>query len=562
MVPYLIAVCILFPWCSLRLSAQQSPVPSEKKVTITKRTVEADGTEVTETIIKKGPAAENFNIDQYLQENRSDKVQVEVQIEDNRINYSRHSARQKGLGQGFNWLSDQDNSAFLGVETDADEDASQPGIVIQVVRNSAAAQAGLKTNDLILRLNDKAINRWDDLTAFLAKAKPGDKVRIVYQRNQKEGNAEATLTKHSEVKCDQDDPHGFLGVSEEEDDDNDEAGVQVRITTNSAAAKAGLLNGDEILQLNTTSIADFEDISDFMADTKPGDKISITYQRNGQKARAEASLGEEQDWNWVDWDNNDDNENSDWKNMDFDVQQKEACLGVYTEASNKDNDRSGARIINFTSESAAKGSQMLENDVITAINGQHVQNHDDLWAAIAKYKVGDRVRVDYQRNGETRTVETKLKPCQDDASQVTVEATGADGDQQSRRFSTWNWSSNDQRQMRQNRLITIHKGGEGDATKISTPPADQPIERKLQLESFKAYPNPAQGQVTVEFRGAPLATVVSLLDLSGRQLFREELNMFGGEYNQQFDLSEYAKGTLIILVQQGDKSFSDQIVIN
>lgn len=38
--------------------------------------------------------------------------------------------------------------------------------------------------------------------------------------------------------------------------------------------------------------------------------------------------------------------------------------------------------------------------------------------------------------------------------------------------------------------------------------------------------------------------------------------MFDGQYNQQFDLSEYAKGTIIILVQQGDKSLTEQIVIN
>lgn len=68
--------------------------------------------------------------------------------------------------------------------------------------------------------------------------------------------------------------------------------------------------------------------------------------------------------------------------------------------------------------------------------------------------------------------------------------------------------------------------------------------------------------MTVEFHGAPVATIVSLLDMRGRQIFREELNMFNGEYKQPFDLSEYAKGTVIILVQQGEKSFTEQVVIN
>ncbi|MEO6757930.1 MAG: hypothetical protein ABIO24_00645, partial [Saprospiraceae bacterium] len=60
--PFLL-VGLLFPWCSLRLSAQQSlPAANEKKITITKHRVEADGTDVTETIIKKGPAATDFDV--------------------------------------------------------------------------------------------------------------------------------------------------------------------------------------------------------------------------------------------------------------------------------------------------------------------------------------------------------------------------------------------------------------------------------------------------------------------------------------------------------------------
>ncbi len=519
--PYLLATCLLFPWCSVRLFAQQNPtVTGEKKVTITRRSVEADGTEVTEIIVKKRAKSSNSH-------------------------------------PSSAWSADEDDSAFLGVETDADEDASQPGIVVQVICNAAAAQAGLKTNDVLLRINDQPINRWNDLSAFMGQARPGDKVRITYQRNGQETTAEATLTTHSTVECDEAGQHGFLGVSESDEADGDEAGLPVRITPNSAAARAGLLDGDKIIQLNTTAINDFEDVSDFMSTTKPGDKVRIRYQRNDQPATAEATLGEELGWDWKEWNADD----SDWKDLDFEVKQKAACLGVYTEATVGDNDRSGASIISFTAESAAREVQMLEKDVITAVNGQRVQNHDDLWAEIAKYKSGDQVKVDFLRSGEKRTVEALLKPCQDN-SQVTIGDVDADGDQQKRQFNTWNWNSDDQQQMRQNRLITIHKGGEGDAAQVNLPPANLPAERQLPLESFRAVPNAAPGQVTVEFRAAPVATIMSLLDQSGRQLFREELNMFGGAYKQQFDLSEYAQGTIIILVQQGDKSFSEQIVLH
>jgi hypothetical protein len=87
-------------------------------------------------------------------------------------------------------------------------------------------------------------------------------------------------------------------------------------------------------------------------------------------------------------------------------------------------------------------------------------------------------------------------------------------------------------------------------------------DRSLSLESFQAYPNPTQGQVTIAFRAPAVPTVVSLFDLAGRQLFREELNAFNGDYVQQFDLSEYAKGNILIQVLQGNKIFTEQIIVN
>ena len=75
---------------------------------------------------------------------------------------------------------------------------------------------------------------------------------------------------------------GFLGVSEIEDKTENEEGVSVKITRNSGAAKAGLKEGDVLLQLNNATINTFKDISVFMRTTKPNDKIQVKYMRDGQ----------------------------------------------------------------------------------------------------------------------------------------------------------------------------------------------------------------------------------------------------------------------------------------
>ena len=584
----LTATLLLFPWCAAQLFSQQE---GAKKIVITKRTVDADGSESSETIVKKGAAAASFDVEKYIAENRADNTQVEVKVSggdnertvrvkgskivrieeedeaDNDDNDPNDDNDNNGTKFYNGIFACSDNSPFLGVDEDSDEKANEPGLVVNVIRGSAADLAGLRDNDKILKLNDTPINKWSDLTKFVNTAKIGDKVRIAYERNGKAASSEATLTKRSEVKCDsKSEPKGFLGISdEEENDEASELGVAVRITKGSAAAKAGLQNGDIVIQLEDTPIADFEDVTDFMAYMKPGDQVNVMYERNGKRNTVQATLGEQEDiwnvgsgnWNKGDWDVSKWNWNN--GNCTVNVREKDACLGVFSDAFAEGN-TTGSRINDFTEESAARDVSMVKGDVITAVNGQTVKSHDELWNEIAKYKVADKVRVDYLRDGQSMTVEATLKACRDNSSRVQI--LDSEG-QQLRNFLSWNWSDDDQRRLRERSIITVRRG-EGDAPKVNATPNGQPIaqDRSLKLTNFRAFPNPTQGQITVEFTGEPVATTVSFFDLSGRQLFREELNAFDGRYSQQFDLSEYAKGTIIVHVQQGEKVFTEQVIVH
>lgn len=252
-----------------------------------------------------------------------------------------------------------------------------------------------------------------------------------------------------------------------------------------------------------------------------------------------------------------------WDNYDVNVREKEACLGVYTSAATL-NEKTGAQISDFTEESAAREVQMQKGDLILSVNGQAIQGHEELWNEIAKYNPEDKVKVEYLRDGLALQVEASLKACRDNTTRVELMETDEDGEKQTREFTLWNLGTDEQKQMRERHVITIRRG-EGDAQEqAKTPAADLRLtaDRKLKLEGFRAFPNPTGGQLTIEFKGEAVATTLALYDASGRQLFREEMNAFSGEYFQQFDLSEYAKGTVVVQVQQGEKLFSEQIVVN
>ena len=547
----------LFPLYCGTVHAQQNT--TDKKIVITKHTVLADGSESTETIVKKGAAAENFDVEKYLQENKSATTDVNVRIEngkDQTVVMDGDGANKGVRGWGwsdgniaFGGCDNGDKHGFLGVEPDSDDASDDAGVTVQVVRNSAAAKAGLKTNDLILQLNNTKTEDWDDLSTFLNTTLPGDHIKVTYRRNGSTATTTAALTKSSEVNkynCENKKEIGFFGVSDEGDDDEAETGVRISVTRKSAAAAAGLEDDDRILQLDNTEIRDWEDLTDFMSETVPNQNVMVLYEREGKKNTAQATLGapQQNEWGSKDWSNN----------VSVASQDKEACLGIYSNAAGE-GAKKGAEINDFTTESAARDASMQVGDLILSVNEARTKGHQDVWDEIAKYKPGQQVTVAYLRDGQPKTVAATLKACKNNSSRVTI---GSDNERPAREFSTWNWNNDDNQRLRDRKVITIRKG-EGDAPQANTPPPT--ADRTLQLISFKAYPNPSKGPVTLEFRGEALPTTVTLFDLSGKQLFSEELNGFNGEYNQQFDFSAYAKGNILVQVAQGGKVFTEQVVV-
>ncbi len=558
-IPFLLLLAFSLVSFSAANAQNASSVSGEKKIVITMRKLDKDGTETTTTIVKKGAAAENFNVDEFLKANEAEDMAIDVRVEKG----ERMSRRSPDNDNNWNWDNREmtfrgsnrtQNRGYLGVEEDSDERASQPGVVIEIIRGGAAERAGLRTNDLILTLDGREVNTWDDLSDFMDKSHEGDSLRIAYRRGKENRSTVAVLSDRlSKNTFNVNRRQGFLGVTPE--DDTSLPGVEVGIVRGSAAEKVGMRDGDIIYVLNETQIADWEDISDFMEDTEAGDTIRVTYKRKGQMNEAMVVLGAEKSWDMnIDMD--------DLRDLDINVRTKTACLGVYTDdTGDSDDDDEGAEIEGFTDISPASDAKLREGDVITHLNGARIRGHSDVWNEIARYQPGEKIKVEYLRDGKRLTAEVTLRPCRDNAKEVTIFDTDSVGNNRGRQFFTWNWNERDDQRMRERQLITLHRGGEGDAQQVSAnPPSVQ--ERSLTLESFRVFPNPTPNQVTVEFRGEAVPTIVTIFDMGGRQLFREELNAFSGSYNQQFDLTEYAKGTMLVQVRQGERVYTEQMVVN
>lgn len=76
-----------------------------------------------------------------------------------------------------------------------------------------------------------------------------------------------------------------------EEDIDELSGVYVFVVReNSAAEEAGLTKGDIILEINNTSVANVAELQDLVARNRPGDKIDVTYKRNGKTKTVTARL--------------------------------------------------------------------------------------------------------------------------------------------------------------------------------------------------------------------------------------------------------------------------------
>eukprot|EP01137_Pigoraptor_chileana_P031293 Opistho-2@18936 len=204
----------------------------------------------------------------------------------------------------------------------------------------------------------------------------------------------------------------FLGVVTEK---NEKGAKITSVEKESAAEKTGLTKDDIITQVGDTKIENSEDLYDAVGQYKTGDKITISYLRNGKPTTATATLGktkasELRVFN-MDRNNNFNFEMPDMPRIDgrdfnfnFNYNRKPR-LGVSIQdlAEGK-----GVKILDVEEDTPAAKAGLQKDDVITDINGAAVNAVDDLKTKVKDLKEGDSVKLTYQRAGKTQTAEIRF----------------------------------------------------------------------------------------------------------------------------------------------------------
>lgn len=174
----------------------------------------------------------------------------------------------------------------------------------------------------------------------------------------------------------------YLGITYPQEDMPDEAkakygikdgdGVFVTgVAPDGAAQQAGIQKGDFVTKINGNPIATGPELQEQITRYKPGDKISISYFRNGKETTVNVTLKN--------------------KAGNYNVVKTETALDklagselvTLDAATAKKNDLSGGVLVKKLGNGILKGTRMQEGFVITSVDGQPVNSLDDLKAALA-----------------------------------------------------------------------------------------------------------------------------------------------------------------------------------
>ena len=171
-------------------------------------------------------------------------------------------------------------------------------LVAKVTPDSAAAQAGLKVGDVILKFDGDPIVDAGQLSARVGVAAPGDKATLDVWRDGKTLTLSATIGNAAEATAADNNAgeaaHGRLGLSVRplSPDERRQAGVAGGLVVEDAeghAAEAGIQAGDVVLSVDGTSVQSVDQLRQLIQDH--GKQVALLIQRGDARLFVPVTLG-------------------------------------------------------------------------------------------------------------------------------------------------------------------------------------------------------------------------------------------------------------------------------
>ena len=314
--------------------AQEEGQESEEKVIMTKKTIDENGKERVETIIRKDGKTEvrvtvdgkevpaenvegedlvifkNGNKTYFLKETNDIVDNLDLALEGLEIRLNDIQMPDIRLG-----VADENgDEGSLGVmlkerEVKKDSKKIKEVKITEVFEGSAAEEADLQAGDIITSIDGKNIRSLSQCVHLIKASAPGETIAIDYRRDNEDFETTATLKEgksnnsilfnDNETRIEWDNDGGIIFNGDEDFQikfpraaNKGELGVQLgealsqsgvhilKVNKNSAAKNAGLKSGDIITEIDGQKMSTTNDIIEALKAKKAGETVDISYLRN------------------------------------------------------------------------------------------------------------------------------------------------------------------------------------------------------------------------------------------------------------------------------------------
>lgn len=299
----------------------------------------------------------------------------------------------------------------------------------------------------------------------------------------------------------------ILGIYPESDG---KEGIAISSTVRGSGSEAaGLQGGDVVIKVNEVTTNNVTDLRNELSKFNPGHSVNVVYLRNGQEMNTMVVLSESKSHSWT--------------------VHRDPCkvfIGVYVGGIG--NQGEGVKVSGVINETPASISGVQKGDLIVALDDIYVNSHAELLRERNKHNPGDYFTLTVFREGQELDIDAQFLDCDEETEEIIEE-------------------------------IEVEEVPGSDGGLLEQPSID--INNTLDLEDYRAFPNPTYGEVNVSFIAEAVATDLQIVDATGKVIYQEDLPFFDGQYNKEIDLSNGTPGVIIINIRQGDKIVAKKVVL-
>ncbi len=307
---------------------------------------------------------------------------------------------------------------------------------------------------------------------------------------------------------------------------NDFALVVERVSPASKAEFAGLQSGDVVLAVEGQPVHSMCDIYSAMRGKGPGDIILVRIERAGEQHDLSVVVSSAAEMKAEQAQASTLPQSTTTYSSPCERLEKEfynnPILGVYV------NSTGTATLSGVIPNTGATKAELTAGDIIESIDGTLIPSFVELKKTISTHRPGDRVLVQYRRDGQLRSVEATLNSYADVNQEV----------------------------------VTKLKAECAKAANASFVAGERLNSIEVSPATLNLAPNPSTGAVNISVAGLEATEFrMMITDLIGNKFLDRTVMNSQNSFSTTVDLSLAPRGVYTVTISQGAKTFKEKLII-